>query len=84
MEECPDGKKVLSVMPQGSVLGPILFLIFINNLDVQADLIIVVKMFADDTQLGQNVKYNQDRAALQQCLDKMTEWADTWGMSFNV
>jgi hypothetical protein len=80
MEECPDGEKsyVLSGVSQGSVVDRILFLIFFNNLDVQAALITVIKKFADHTKLGQIVKSDKDRAALQQCLDQMTEWADTW------
>jgi ribonuclease P/MRP protein subunit RPP40 len=73
-------QSVLSGVPQGSVLGPILFLIFINNLDVQAALITTVKKFADDTKLGQVVRTDQDRIALQNCLNKLTAWADTWGM----
>jgi ribonuclease P/MRP protein subunit RPP40 len=77
-------QSVLSGVPQGSVLGPILFLIFINNLDVQAAMITTVKKFADDTKLGQVVRTEQDKIALQNCLNKLTEWADTWGMSFNV
>jgi hypothetical protein len=77
-------QRVLSGVPQGSVLGPILFLIFINNLDVQAALVTTVKKFADDTKLGQIVRTDKDRETLQQCLDQLTAWANTWGMAFNV
>jgi ribonuclease P/MRP protein subunit RPP40 len=44
-----DWKSVLSGLPQRSLLGPILFLVFINNLDVQAALVTIVQKFADDT-----------------------------------
>jgi ribonuclease P/MRP protein subunit RPP40 len=79
-----DWMSVLSGVPQCSVLGPILFLVFINNLDVQTALVTIVRKFADDTKLGQVVKTDRDSEVLQNSLDKLTAWADTWGMSFNV
>lgn len=77
-------KEVWSGVPQGSVLGPILFLVFINNLDMMAHLITVIKKFADDTKLGQVIRSEADRDRLQDCLDRMTAWAETWGMAFNI
>jgi hypothetical protein len=77
-------KEVLSGVPQGSVLGPILFLVFINNLDVMASMVTVLKKFADDTKLGHVIKSLADSEALQGCLDQLTGWAQTWGMEFNV
>jgi hypothetical protein len=76
--------EVLSGVPQGSVLGPILFLIFINDLDNAAMLVDILRKFADDTKLGQTVSTPEERAALQQTLDNLCEWADNWGMEFNV
>ncbi len=69
--------------PQGSVLGPILFLIFINDLDNAALLVDILRKFADDSKLGQTVSTPEERAALQQTLDNLCEWADNWGMEFN-
>jgi ribonuclease P/MRP protein subunit RPP40 len=66
------------------VYKPTLFLVFINNLDVQAALVTIVRKFADDTKLAQAVRTDSDRELLQSSLDKLTAWADTWGMSFNV
>jgi ribonucleases P/MRP protein subunit RPP40 len=77
-------QEVLSGVPQGSVLGPILFLIYINDLDGAARLANIVKKFADDTKLGKEVRAEKDREELQQALDELCEWANTWGMSFNV
>jgi ribonuclease P/MRP protein subunit RPP40 len=75
---------VLSGVPQGSVLGPILFLIFINDLDEAALLIDILRKFADDTKLGQTVGTDQDNEKLQQALDNLCDWADKWGMEFNI
>ena len=76
--------KVLSGVPQGSVLGPLAFIIFINNIDEMATLVSIVLKFADDTKLVQRMTTEADRANLQQCLENLCIWADTWGMEFNV
>jgi len=77
-------KKVRSGVPQGSVLGPILFLIFINDLDSVAPMVDIIRKFADDTKVGNGVKTMKDREELQEALDKLSNWADIWGMEFNV
>ena len=77
-------EEVLSGVPQGSVLGPLLFIIFINDLDASAATVDVIKKFADDTKLGQDVTDPRRCEALQASLDGLVEWAATWGMQFNV
>ncbi len=71
-------------VPQGSVLGPILFLIFINDLDSVVRMIEVVKKFADNTKIRKSVRNEEDRLSLQQAIDSLAEWAANWGMAFNV
>jgi ribonuclease P/MRP protein subunit RPP40 len=77
-------ENVLSGVPQGSVLEPILSLLFINNIDAMVHLSTIINKFPDNTKLGQVVRSQADSRLLQSCLNKMEEWADTWGMSFNV
>ena len=79
-----DWCEVMSGVPQGSVLGPLAFVIFIDDLDDVATMISVLKKFADDTKLGHRVMSDQDRQTLQNCLDNLIDWASTWCMEFNV
>ncbi len=73
---------VKSGVPQGSVLGPLLFLIYINDLD--QGLVSKISKFADDTKLGANAANPASIALLQQDLIKIGEWSDTWQMPFNT
>lgn len=82
--EHSDWDDVLSGVPQGSVLGPLAFIIFINDIDLVAELIKIILKFADDTKLGHTILTDQDRLALQQCLDNLVAWAEAWGMQFNI
>ena len=75
---------VLSGVPQGSVLGPLAFVIFINDIDTLTKFITIMRKFADDTKLAQCILSEEDRDKLQDCLNLLCEWADIWGMSFNV
>lgn len=77
-------EEVLSGVPQGSVLGPLLFLIFINDLDGQAAGADIIKKFADDTKLGKVVATQEQREELQAALNGLLQWAELWGMQFNV
>ena len=77
-------EQVTSGVPQGSVIGPLLFLLYIDDIDDEGANISVIRKFADDTKLGQIIKSDADRAALQGSLEKMEKWAEKWGMSFNV
>ena len=73
---------VFSGVPQGSVLGPVLFLIFINDLD--SHILNKVLKFADDTKVYGMVNNNADHDRLQNDLDTLSEWAARWQMQFNV
>jgi Reverse transcriptase (RNA-dependent DNA polymerase)/Endonuclease-reverse transcriptase len=75
---------VLSGVPQGSVLGPLLFLLFINDLDSAVSLAEALLKFADDTKLARVVKNEEDRRQLQAALDDLIDWSRKWGMAFNV
>ena len=74
-------KSVLSGVPQGSVLGPILFLIYINYLE--DDISGKVLKFADDTKVFRKVTHDTDKQSLQDDLDKFVKWSDKWQMLFN-
>ena len=63
---------VLSGIPQGSVLGPLLFVLYINDLP---DILSEVIMFADDTKVFREIRDDTDRATLQADLDKLQTWS---------
>jgi len=75
-------EEVLSGVPQGSVLGPLLFLIFINDLDT--DILSKLCKFADDTKIGRTVGTEQEVNILRRELNKLHTWAQDWQMAFNV
>ena len=78
--EFSDWIEVLPGVPQGSVLGPLLFIIFINDLDLDAATTDLLSKFADDTKVGVYVKGPGDRDRLQLVLNKLVAWSDLWGM----
>ena len=75
-------RNVLSGIPQGSVLGPLLFVIFINDMPDEVKLNIC-KLFADDCKLYGPVCEN-DGNKLQTDLRKLEEWSEKWQLPFNV
>ena len=77
-----DWKTVSSGVPQGSVLGPLLFLIYINDLPEKMQH--HFKMYADDCKIIGVIESNHDIIKLQTDIDEAVKWSHTWLMSFNV
>ena len=69
-------------MPQGSVLGHILFLVYIN--DLEEGVTGSILKFADDTKLFRKTKEIGDKQKLQDGIDKLVRWSEKWQMLFNV
>ena len=79
---CSDSTSVDSGVPQGTVLCPLLFLCYINDLPDSA--VSQVRLFADDCLLYREINTFQDHITLQQDLKNLESWADTWGMRINA
>ena len=77
-----DWKEVTSGVPQGSVLGPLLFIIFVNDIDqsVTSNLL----KFADDAKLFRQVSDQSDVDALREDLRNLYQWSEDWQMLFNI
>ena len=74
-----DWLTMLNTVLQGSVFRPILFLIFINDLDFS-----IKSQFADDTKLFRNITNTYDYNELQEDLNNLMKWSEEWQMLFNM
>ena len=73
---------VTSGIPQGSVLGPVLFVIYIN--DLPESIMSCVRMFADDTKIWSQVGQSDNHTRLQEDLDRLVSWSLVWQLRFNA
>ncbi|KXJ07198.1 putative RNA-directed DNA polymerase from transposon BS [Exaiptasia diaphana] len=73
---------VTSGVPQGSVLGPALFLVFINDITSQSKS--QLRLSADDTVMNRKINSFSDHQTLQEDLNNLSKWANDWQMKFNV
>ena len=80
--EISQSKPVISGIPQGSVLGPLLFILYINDLPdtIQSNIL----LFADDTKIFNKVSSFEDAAKLQNDIHALNEWSDKWLLRFNT
>jgi len=75
-------ENVSSGVPQGSVLGPLLFLVYINDLDIGINSKLV--KFADDRKLGRAVQTEEEVNILRRDLCNIFRWSCDWQMEFNT
>ena len=77
-----DWQDVTSGIPQGSVLGPVMFVVYINDLPswIQSRIL----LFADDTKLYRRITCPADRDALQEDVQSMDDWSETWLLKYSA
>ena len=71
---------VLSGVPQGTVLGPLLFSLYIN--DIMVGIESEIRLFADDCVCYRRIDSTEDTSKLQKDIEQLGKWARKWGMRF--
>ena len=77
-------KPVLSGIPQGSVLGPLLFIIYINDLPSVCEELCKIFLFADDSKLYKHITTEEDYLNLKQSCQNVFNWSEQWLMRLNT
>ena len=72
--------QVTSGVPQGSVLGPVLFLLFVIPGLIKSR----VKMFADDMKMYRDISDNNDSQLLQEDVNTLSQWSEKWLLKFSI
>ena len=75
-------ESVISGVPQGTVLGPLLFLSYINS--ISDGISSSIRLFADDCLLFRTIRKQGDTYKLQDDLDMISQWCEKWQMSLNI
>ncbi len=81
---CSDWLPVHSGVPQGSILGPLLFLFFINDMVDVVSPESTVALFADDSKVFRQIRSVHDSVQLQSDLDNLLNWSIKWQLNFNI
>ena len=78
--ESSDEVPVISRVPQGTVLGPLMFLIYVNDIDgIQSN----IRLYANDCLLFREIVDEDDTKKLQDDLNTLIKWSESWQMNFN-
>ena len=76
---------IISGVPQGSVLDPLLFLIYINDIvDLFLDNSVQIKLYADDLNVYLEITCDFDNDTLQNCANNIVEWSEVWQLKLAI